>query len=204
LEAIADRRVLSDLPSPVGGITQEGTLLCKFAVTDGKRASDRSWKPCYAQLRGHALYLFKDRSNISPLPFEDQPISIKSSIIDIAYDYTKKKNVFRLTTYNGSEYLFQAEDNESMLQWIRVIQENNNPDEDKDGIVNAELIVRKSAQQQESSSNLANVSSPQQTQKGKEKKTSTRSLRSKSPSPHSPGPKPKKTALRKRSDGPKG
>ena len=61
---------------------------------------------------------------------EDQPISIKASIADIAYDYTKKKNVFRLTTYNGSEYLFQADDHDVMLQWIRVIQENSNPDDD--------------------------------------------------------------------------
>ncbi len=61
---------------------------------------------------------------------DDQPVSVKSSIVDIAYDYTKKKNVFRLTTYNGSEYLFQADDHESMIEWIRIIQVNNNPDDD--------------------------------------------------------------------------
>lgn len=66
----------------------------------------------------------------SPLFFEESPISIKSAIADIAYDYTKKKNVFRLTTYNGSEYLFQADDQGIMLNWIRAIQDNNNPDKD--------------------------------------------------------------------------
>ena len=66
----------------------------------------------------------------SPTSCDEQPISVKSSIVDIAYDYTKKKNVFRLTTYNGSEYLFQADDREVMLQWINTIQSNNNPDED--------------------------------------------------------------------------
>ena len=50
--------------------------------------------------------------------------------MDIAYDYTKRKNVLRLTTYNGSEYLFQAEDHDDMLDWIHTIQENNNPDAD--------------------------------------------------------------------------
>ena len=62
--------------------------------------------------------------------FEEQPISIKSCIIDIAYDYTKKRHVFRLITFNGSEYLFQADRHEEMLKWIQAIQENNNPDED--------------------------------------------------------------------------
>ena len=68
---------------------------------------------------------------VIPIPIgEDLPISIKSSIVDIAYDYTKKKHVLRLTTYNGSEYLFQAEDHEDMLvDWIHTIQENNNPDD---------------------------------------------------------------------------
>ena len=50
--------------------------------------------------------------------------------MDIAYDYTKKKNVFRLKTFNGSEYLFQAEDQETMITWIEAIQANNNPDAD--------------------------------------------------------------------------
>ena len=39
---------------------------------------------------------------------DEQPISIKSSIVDIAHDYTKRKNVFRMTTFNGSEFLFQV------------------------------------------------------------------------------------------------
>ncbi len=61
---------------------------------------------------------------------DEQPISIKSAIVDIAYDYTKRRNVFRLTTYNGSEYLLQADDHETMMEWIRAIQTNNNPDQD--------------------------------------------------------------------------
>ena len=39
---------------------------------------------------------------------DEKPISIKSAIVDIAYDYRKRENVFRLTTYNGSQYLFQV------------------------------------------------------------------------------------------------
>lgn len=62
--------------------------------------------------------------------FDDQPISIKSCLVDIAHDYTKKKNVFRLKTFNGSEYLFQADENSTMLEWIHSIQSNNNPDAD--------------------------------------------------------------------------
>ena len=57
-------------------------------------------------------------------------MSIKSSVVDIAHSYTKKKNVFRLSTYNGSEYLLQADDQHTMMSWIQVIQSHNNPDAD--------------------------------------------------------------------------
>jgi len=50
-------------------------------------------------------------------------------MVDIAYDYTKKKNVFRLTTPAGSEYLFQAEDRSVMLTWIKAIQSACFPDD---------------------------------------------------------------------------
>ena len=66
----------------------------------------------------------------SALLFEEQPISIKSSIVDIAHDYTKKRFVFRLTTYSGSTYLLQADTNDDMLRWIQAIKQNDNPDQD--------------------------------------------------------------------------
>ena len=71
-------------------------------------------------------------SNMLTVQFTDdqlqQPIFIKGSTVDIAYDYTKKKNVFRLTTPAGSEYLFQAEDRPAMLTWIKTIQPACLPD----------------------------------------------------------------------------
>jgi len=58
-----------------------------------------------------------------------QPISVKGCMVDIAYDYTKKKNVFRLTTTTQSEFLFQAEDRPAMLSWIKTIQSSCFPDD---------------------------------------------------------------------------
>ena len=74
------------------------------------------------------LYFYFQQPNL--FSYEEQPISVKSCIVDIAHSYTKKKNVFRMKTYNGSEYLFQADDHEEMIAWIEVIKLNSNPDED--------------------------------------------------------------------------
>jgi hypothetical protein len=59
---------------------------------------------------------------------DSYPINLKNSKISIASYYTKRKNVFKLTTCTNSEYLFQTVDNESMLEWIQAMQENSSTD----------------------------------------------------------------------------
>lgn len=88
----------------------------------------------YAVLQGHTLTFYKDRKDAlahASAPSDEEPlrISIKACLIDISYSETRRKNVLRLTT-SDSEYLFQAEGRDDMLSWIKVIQENSNPDEE--------------------------------------------------------------------------
>ena len=61
VEATTERSKVFDLPA-AGELVKEGYLLSKTAVADGKKASDRSWKPYWILLRGHCLYLFKDKA----------------------------------------------------------------------------------------------------------------------------------------------
>uniref|UniRef100_A0A7N5P8G1 Rho GTPase activating protein 21 n=1 Tax=Ailuropoda melanoleuca TaxID=9646 RepID=A0A7N5P8G1_AILME len=55
---------------------------------------------------------------------------------------TKRKNVFRLTT-SDCECLFQAEDRDDMLAWIKTIQESSNLNEEDTGVTNRDLISRR-------------------------------------------------------------
>lgn len=103
------------------------------------------WKQMYAVLRGHSVFLYKDRKEAhmhSQLDEEPQQVSIKACLIDISYSDTKRKNVFRLTT-SDCEYLFQAESRDEMLSWIRAIQENSNLDDENAGVTSTDLISRK-------------------------------------------------------------
>jgi hypothetical protein len=83
----------------------------------------------YVVLRGHSLYLYKDRREQTTPSEEEQPISVNACLIDISYSETKRRNVFRLTT-SDCECLFQAEDRDDMLSWIKTIQESSNLNEE--------------------------------------------------------------------------
>ncbi|KAJ3610991.1 hypothetical protein NHX12_021007 [Muraenolepis orangiensis] len=128
--------------------TKEGLLHFKQLHTDkSKRVGGgmRPWKQMYAVLRGHSLCLYRDKkeaqAHTSCQPADEpQPISIKACLIDISYSDTKRKNVLRLTT-SDCEFLFQAEDREDMLAWIRVIQENL--DHENAVMTSRDLISRK-------------------------------------------------------------
>ncbi|XP_068942421.1 rho GTPase-activating protein 21 isoform X2 [Petaurus breviceps papuanus] len=124
---------------------KEGWLHFRQLVTDkGKRVggSIRPWKQMYVVLRGHSLYLHKDKREQTALSEEEQPISVSACLIDISYSETKRKNVFRLTT-SDCEYLFQAEDRDDMLAWIKTIQESSNLSEEDTGVTSRDLISRR-------------------------------------------------------------
>ena len=79
---------------------------------------------------------FSSPTNSSPPPHEsppsllhleeDEPLLIQSSLVSIAYNYQKRKNVFRVTTCNGSEYLFQVSDNDSTTLAFRTLLHYSN------------------------------------------------------------------------------
>ncbi|XP_044075826.1 rho GTPase-activating protein 21 isoform X3 [Siniperca chuatsi] len=130
--------------------SKEGLLNFRQLSTDkNKRVGGgmRSWKQMYAVLQGHTLTLYKDRKDAQSHALtqsDEDPlrISIKACLIDISYSDTRRKNVLRLTT-SDCEYLFQAEGRDEMLSWIRVIQENSNPDEENAAVTSQDLISRK-------------------------------------------------------------
>ncbi|KAG5285441.1 hypothetical protein AALO_G00003400 [Alosa alosa] len=129
-----------------GDSSKEGWL--KLNTDKNKRVGGgiRGWKQMYSVLRGHSLYLYRDKKEClahahSQLDEVPQPICIKACLIDISYSETKRKNVLRLETSDG-EYLFQAENRDDMLSWISVIRKTNNLDENA-AVTSTDLLNRK-------------------------------------------------------------
>ncbi|XP_041634473.1 rho GTPase-activating protein 23 isoform X3 [Cheilinus undulatus] len=144
--------------SELGNITysdvrREGWLHYKQILTEkGKKVGSgmRPWKRVFSVLRSHSLFLYKDKreavlrgATIGGSADDEQPISIKGCLVDIAYSETKRKHALRLTTQDFCEYLLQAEDREDMLDWIKVIRENSKTDSEELGFSRQALINKK-------------------------------------------------------------
>ncbi|KAF3816845.1 hypothetical protein GH733_014193 [Mirounga leonina] len=156
-EAPSKRHSTSDLSDATfSDIRREGWLCYKQVLTKkGKKAGGglRQWKRVYAALRARSLSLSKERREPGPaaagaaaaVAGEDEaaPVCIGSCLVDISYSETKRRHVFRLTTADFCEYLFQAEDRDDMLGWIRAIRENSRAEGEDPGCANQALISKK-------------------------------------------------------------
>ena len=68
------------------------------------------------------MYKDKRAATDNPKSCEEPPCPLNESRVEIADDYTKRKNVFRVRTQHGSEYLFQAECESAMQEWVKTIE----------------------------------------------------------------------------------
>ncbi|CAH1390274.1 unnamed protein product [Nezara viridula] len=104
----------------------EDTLSRKHVWEALKKASNRSWNEVYVVVRGHQLLAYKDAKSAKSSPDSyykgEAPIDLSGASVDIATDYTKKKHVFRVKLSNGSEYLFQAKDDDDMRRWTSTLR----------------------------------------------------------------------------------
>ncbi|KAM9456671.1 rho GTPase-activating protein 23 isoform 3-T3 [Clarias gariepinus] len=153
-EARSKRHSASELGSiSYGDVRKEGWLHYKQIHTErGKKVGSaiRPWRRVFSVLRISGLYLYKDKREallkgaaLVDGSEDEQPISIRGCLVDIAYCETKRKNALRLTTQDFCEYLLQAEDRDDMLQWIKVIQECSKIDSEELGFSRQALINKK-------------------------------------------------------------
>jgi len=113
----------------VEGEEMQGMLIRKHQwESTTKKASNRSWDKVCVVLKGNQIGFYKDQKTYQTSPEAtyrgEPPIDIAGGAAEIATDYTKKKNVFRLKLSNGGDYLFQANDPDEMVAWVNSINQS--------------------------------------------------------------------------------
>uniref|UniRef100_G3UAP8 Spectrin beta chain n=1 Tax=Loxodonta africana TaxID=9785 RepID=G3UAP8_LOXAF len=111
-------------PEPSAQEQMEG-ILCRKQEMEafGKKAANRSWQNVYCVLRRGSLGFYKDAKAASTgVPYHGEvPVSLARAQGSVAFDYRKRKHVFKLGLQDGKEYLFQAKDEAEMSSWLRVV-----------------------------------------------------------------------------------
>ncbi|XP_006860931.1 PREDICTED: spectrin beta chain, non-erythrocytic 2 [Chrysochloris asiatica] len=111
-------------PEPSAQEQMEG-MLCRKQEMEafGKKAANRSWQNVYCVLRRGSLGFYKDAKAASTgIPYHGEvPVSLAKAQGSVAFDYRKRKHVFKLGLQGGKEYLFQAKDEAEMSSWLRVV-----------------------------------------------------------------------------------
>jgi PH/SEC7 domain-containing protein len=97
---------------------------CYDANRKRSKWGKRSWKMFYLTLRDMVLYCFKDEKTMrTPNAFDQlsNAVRVHHALAVSAADYTKKQFVFRLTTSDQAEYLFQTSDDKELSTWVATI-----------------------------------------------------------------------------------
>ncbi|XP_055077902.1 rho GTPase-activating protein 15 isoform X2 [Periophthalmus magnuspinnatus] len=107
---------------------EKAGLLNKTKIAEGGRKLRKNWSPSWVVLVGNSLVFFKDPKSQTPSswrPGNSRPESsmdLRGAQLQWANDLSSKKNVFKLRTVTGNEFLLQSETDSLINEWFNTIQ----------------------------------------------------------------------------------
>ncbi|XP_047439365.1 rho GTPase-activating protein 15 isoform X2 [Mugil cephalus] len=128
--------IVVEPPSPESSPDSDGCtpelekagLLNKTKIAEGGRKLRKNWSPSWVVLVGNSLVFFKDPKSQTPSswrPGNSRPessVDLRGAQLHWANELSSKKNVFKLRTVTGNEFLLQSETNSLIKEWYNTIQ----------------------------------------------------------------------------------
>ncbi|XP_059184429.1 rho GTPase-activating protein 15 isoform X2 [Centropristis striata] len=128
--------IVVEPPSPESSPDSDGCtpelekagLLNKTKIAEGGRKLRKNWSPSWVVLVGNSLVFFKDPKSQTPAswrPGNSRPessVDLRGAQLHWANDLSSKKNVFKLRTVTGNEFLLQSETDSLIKEWYNTIQ----------------------------------------------------------------------------------
>uniref|UniRef100_A0A8C6T585 Rho GTPase activating protein 9 n=1 Tax=Neogobius melanostomus TaxID=47308 RepID=A0A8C6T585_9GOBI len=112
-------KVLSEL--------EKAGLLNKTKIAEGGRKLRKNWSASWVVLVGNSLVFFKDPKSQTPSSWvsgvrPESSVDLRGAQLHWANDLSSKKNVFKLRTVTGNEFLLQSETDSLIKEWFNTIQ----------------------------------------------------------------------------------
>ncbi|XP_026202465.1 rho GTPase-activating protein 9 isoform X2 [Anabas testudineus] len=128
--------IVVEPPSPASSPDSDGCtpelekagLLNKTKIAEGGRKLRKNWSPSWVVLVGNSLVFFKDPKSQTPSnwkPGNSRPessVDLRGAQLHWANELSSKKNVFKLRTVTGNEFLLQSETDSLIKEWYDTIQ----------------------------------------------------------------------------------
>ncbi|KAL6106061.1 sptbn5 [Pungitius sinensis] len=123
-------------------IRMEGTLEIK--LKQGGNKGVEHWEEVFAVLEGETFALFKDRASADQRSSRWPPVNVGGAVCRETAHHRRKENAFRLVLKDNSQFLFSASSRESLLLWVKTLQnvsESTDSDSDDSGASGSEQSV---------------------------------------------------------------
>ncbi|KAM9409441.1 rho GTPase-activating protein 15 isoform 2-T3 [Pholidichthys leucotaenia] len=117
-------------PDSDGGTPEleKAGLLNKTKIAEGGRKLRKNWTPSWVVLVGNSLVFFKDPKSQTPSSWKpgnsrpESSVDLRGAKLHWANELSSKKNVFKLRTVTGNEFLLQSETDSLIREWYNTIQ----------------------------------------------------------------------------------
>lgn len=128
--------IVVEPPSPESSPDSDGCtpelekagLLNKTKIAEGGRKLRKNWSPSWVVLVGNSLVFFKDPKSQTPSSWKpgnsrpESSVDLRGAKLQWANDLSSKKNVFKLRTVTGNEFLLQSETDSLIKEWYTTIK----------------------------------------------------------------------------------
>ncbi|XP_072927337.1 rho GTPase-activating protein 15 isoform X1 [Hemitrygon akajei] len=109
---------------PTSPMLEKAGPLKKTKIAEGGRKLKKNWTSSWVVLAGNSLAFYKEikthASSKGDRP--ESSVDLRGSLIEWTKEMSSKKNVFRLRTVTGNEYLLQAENEDYISDWYKTIK----------------------------------------------------------------------------------
>uniref|UniRef100_A0A3Q2CPI4 Rho GTPase activating protein 9 n=1 Tax=Cyprinodon variegatus TaxID=28743 RepID=A0A3Q2CPI4_CYPVA len=128
--------IIVEPPSPESSPDSEGCspelekagLLNKTKIAEGGRKLRKNWSLSWVVLVGNSLVFFKDPKSQTPSSWKpgnsrpESSVDLRGAQLNWANDLSSKKNVFKLRTVTGNEFLLQSDTDSMIREWYNTIK----------------------------------------------------------------------------------
>ncbi|XP_014860124.1 PREDICTED: rho GTPase-activating protein 9 isoform X5 [Poecilia mexicana] len=128
--------IIVEPPSPESSPDSDGGtpelekagLLNKTKIAEGGRKLRKNWSPSWVVLVGNSLVFFKDPKSQTPSSWKpgnsrpESSVDLRGAKLNWANELSSKKNVFKLRTITGNEFLLQSDTDSLIREWYNTIK----------------------------------------------------------------------------------